>query len=321
MKKVKMTKIFMIILFSIVFIITIFLVMPGGTDRKDAALLYRSMTVEKVDNSKDKFKVYVEEVELVKNGEGDSETSIYYGGEGNSSIPRVAASAGGDRMAQAAKEEYQLTKTLFDPVGARYWYWYDYIPNLVQSRESYTSLDLTNYSKPLSGGWYDRGGAGWCAMFVSCCAQRAGLSTGSISISNQSAPIPWSPNCAQFYNWFYKTGATCVIVQSSSNYRTARSQWVDYVRKVCGGKVYEVATYTPVPGDIMFLDWDENEMCFSHVEIVVACDGQTITSISGNSQGDGQGGQYYRSSKVVEHKFGITKEQIVGYVHPSYEGF
>lgn len=88
----------------------------------------------------------------------------------------------------------------------------------------------------------------WCAIFVSWCANEAGV---------LNTAIPKQASCTSMLNWFASQGR----------------------RKERG--------YVPQPGDIIFLKWASDTLPGpSHVGIVESCDGTTIHTIEGNTSGD-----------------------------------
>ncbi len=97
------------------------------------------------------------------------------------------------------------------------------------------------------GAWYGGGlnGYAWCAMFVSWCANQAGVSTDI---------IPKFHSCTAAMNWF-KTHAV----------------W------------YPRGNYTPAPGDIILFTNDG--ITAAHVGIVYKVDGSKVYTIEGNTSG------------------------------------
>ncbi len=93
------------------------------------------------------------------------------------------------------------------------------------------------------GAWYGNNGAEWCAMFVSWCANKAGI-MGSL--------IPRYQNCALGASWYKVRG----------RYRTRTSG------------------YIPKPGDIVF--YTTLSGFYYHTGIVVQSSGGTISTIEGN---------------------------------------
>ena len=96
--------------------------------------------------------------------------------------------------------------------------------------------------------------AEWCAMFVSWCADQAGLlDTGA---------IPKFENCVWGANWFKDNAG-----------------WAD-------------GSAEPSPGDIIFFDW-EPDGCPDHVGIVEKCEDGRVYTIEGNVNDDCAQGRYY----------------------------
>ena len=105
-----------------------------------------------------------------------------------------------------------------------------------------------NYTK--YGKWYGINPGAWCAMFVSWCANQAGISTGV---------IPKHASCDVGMNWFKNKG---------------RWQYSKYF----GGN------YTPKRGDIIYFGSNPNNLNDStHVGIVTGADSAKVYTIEGNS--------------------------------------
>ena len=96
--------------------------------------------------------------------------------------------------------------------------------------------------------------AEWCAMFVSWCADQAGLlDTGA---------IPKFENCVWGANWFKDNAG-----------------WAD-------------GSAEPSPGDIIFFDWEPDGYP-DHVGIVEKCENGLVYTIEGNVNDDCAQGRYY----------------------------
>ena len=96
--------------------------------------------------------------------------------------------------------------------------------------------------------------AEWCAMFVSWCADQAGLI--------DAGAIPKFENCVWGANWFMDNAG-----------------WAD-------------GSAEPSPGDIIFFDWDPDGYP-DHVGIVEKCEGGLVYTIEGNVNDDCAQGRYY----------------------------
>ena len=96
--------------------------------------------------------------------------------------------------------------------------------------------------------------AEWCAMFVSWCADQAGLL--------DAGAIPKFENCVWGANWFMDNAG-----------------WAD-------------GSAEPSPGDIIFFDWDPDGYP-DHVGIVEKCEGGLVYTIEGNVNDDCAQGRYY----------------------------
>ena len=102
------------------------------------------------------------------------------------------------------------------------------------------------------GAWYGYPYGAWCAMFVSFCLYYAGI------------PSDVFP------------------------YDSGTINWVDTLKTL--GMFGDAETYEPVPGDIVFFDYDNGRA--DHVGIVRKVDGDTLYTIEGN-----------RTNKVEEFKY------------------
>ena len=104
---------------------------------------------------------------------------------------------------------------------------------------------LGNVGGQLYWNWYGFSNrVSWCACFVSWCADQCGyIETGT---------FPKFSYCDTGIAWFRTQG-----------------QWQD-------------GSYIPSPGNIIFFDWDGNDVS-DHVGIVESCDGATVYTIEGNA--------------------------------------
>ena len=107
----------------------------------------------------------------------------------------------------------------------------------------------------------------WCAIFVSWCADQCGY-LGDV--------IPRFDDVVCGVEWFRK-----------------RSQW-------------ESRDYEPRPGNLIFLDWEQDGIP-DHVGIVTGCDGGTVSTIEGNA-GD----------SVCAAAYAVGSVSIYGYGAPGY---
>ena len=108
----------------------------------------------------------------------------------------------------------------------------------------------------------------WCAIFVSWCADQCGyIDTGV---------IPKFAYCPEGANWFMANG-----------------QWQDRY-------------YEPLPGDIIFFDWERDGVC-DHVGIVESCEDGFVFIINGN---DGD--------TCIETRYYAGSNSIYGYGMPAY---
>ena len=108
----------------------------------------------------------------------------------------------------------------------------------------------------------------WCAIFVSWCAEQSGFAEAGI--------IPRFSLCTTGAQWFKDMG-----------------QW------------YEPG-YTPVPGDIVFFDWEPDGIT-DHVGIVESVADGRVNTIEGNS-----------SDAVARRSYDLNSDKIYGYGVPDY---
>ena len=118
------------------------------------------------------------------------------------------------------------------------------------SQLSGTVAGSGNYTK--YGQWYGVNPGAWCAMFVSWCANQAGIST---------SVVPKHSSCDVGMNWFKNKG---------------RWGWAKYWANQKGYTVY-----TPVAGDIIYFGTG-NLNDSTHVGIVYQVDSSYVYTIEGN---------------------------------------
>ena len=127
-----------------------------------------------------------------------------------------------------------------------------------------TSGGSGNYTK--YGKWYGINPGAWCAMFVSWCANQAGIPKTTIT-SHASCDIGMQ--------WFQKNGYW---------------QW----SPACGG------TYQPKRGDIIYFRTNTNQVADStHVGIVYNSDASKVYTIEGNASNKCQKKSYALSSAYI----------------------
>lgn len=102
--------------------------------------------------------------------------------------------------------------------------------------------------------------AEWCAMFVSWCADQAGLL--------DAGAIPKFENCVWGANWFKDNAG-----------------WAD-------------GSAEPSPGDIIFFDWEPDGYP-DHVGIVEKCENGLVYTIEGNVNDDCAQGRYYVGDSCI----------------------
>lgn len=120
----------------------------------------------------------------------------------------------------------------------------------------------------------------WCACFISWCAEQSG--------SLQDETMPRFSSVSEVIPWF----------QSNS--------------------LWAGRSYTPSPGDIIFIDWDKDGTA-DHVELVDYATGDTVYTIGGN-RGGGKGvceaASYNRSDKVI-YGYGTPKYKLLKWPAPN----
>ena len=165
----------------------------------------------------------------------------------------------------------------------------DDILGVARTQLGYMELDVAT-GAPLYNGkgtWYTKYGqrfnnssGAWCAFFVMWCAEQADIPTTAIPQAQTYG------SCSAMANWFKNNGL-----------------WQD-------------ATYTPWPGDIVFFDWDDDGKP-NHVGIVESInDDGSINTIEGNVCLDDNlelaDSGYYQVGQVTR------SEDIFGYGTPSF---
>lgn len=112
--------------------------------------------------------------------------------------------------------------------------------------------------------------------------------------------LPW---CGSFCNWVLKEAG--VRVHS-------------VVSTVKGAQVFEDSgrwSQTPKLGDLAFMDFPNDSVDrISHVGIVVGINGQTVTTIEGNTSGSGS----QRNGGMVMVKERTIGKEVVGFGSPKY---
>ena len=134
-------------------------------------------------------------------------------------------------------------------------------------------IDVYNNDKPLPRSYKVKYTDAWCATFVSACAIKC----------NAKDIIPKECSCSKMITLFKNLGS-----------------WM------------ETDSYKPLPGDIIFYDWDdngsgENQGNPEHVGIVEKVSGSTITVIEGNY-----------SNAVKRRTLQVNGKYIRGYGLPKY---
>ena len=143
--------------------------------------------------------------------------------------------------------------------------------------EVYGGVNYTEY-----GAWYGVQDM-WCAMFVSWCADQAGISTDTVP-SHCATP--------EGLNWFAGRGLA-------------------YTREDV-----QARKYTPKPGDIVYFKSSRNARPTNHVGIVTAYSDGRIYTIEGNI---GTVGKMTNGGMVAEKSYPISNTFIVFICSPNYE--
>lgn len=145
------------------------------------------------------------------------------------------------------------------------------------SGEVHGSVNFTEY-----GSWYGMQDM-WCAMFVSWCAARAGISTDI---------VPSHCNTPDGLNWFAGRGLAYTRAEVQS-------------RK-----------YTPKAGDLVYFKSSRNAKTTNHVGIVTGYANNRLYTIEGNTTAPGK---FTSGGMVVELSYPISNTYIVFICSPNYE--
>lgn len=145
------------------------------------------------------------------------------------------------------------------------------------SGEIYGGVNFTEY-----GGWYGMQDM-WCAMFVSWCAARAGISTDTVPSH------AYTPNGL---DWFASRGLAYTRAEVQS-------------RK-----------YTPRPGDLIYFKSSRNAKPTNHIGIVTGYSDGRVYTVEGNV---GAVGKLTNGGMVAEHSYPISNTYIVYICAPNYE--
>lgn len=146
--------------------------------------------------------------------------------------------------------------------------------NLNEKKANAGNNNWTKY-----GEWYGLNGgskAPWCAMFVSWCLAKAGVST---DIAPKTAAVIEFTNFFKNKNAFHKRGSD----------------------------------YTPQTGDIIIFGSSGS----THTGLVYSCDGTTVTTIEGNTNGQGAEAE---GNGVYKKVYQMSNSWIYGYCTPAYDG-
>ena len=146
---------------------------------------------------------------------------------------------------------------------------------------NYWYNNYVNSGMPVGGSY-----APWCATFVSWCARRAEIPTSVIQNSTIAG------RRSNGFNVVFYSGSSTLASDSDND-----SYFMGY-------------NYTPQKGDLFFT------RSWSHVGLVVSCDGTYVTTVEGNTNNDGSAdgfGVFVRTRYVGDLYFGVpTYEE--GYI-------
>jgi hypothetical protein len=143
--------------------------------------------------------------------------------------------------------------------------------------EVYGGTNFTEY-----GAWYGMQEM-WCAMFVSWCADRAGISTNT---------VPSHAYTPDGLSWFAARGQAYTRAEVQS-------------RK-----------YTPRPGDLIYFKTSRNAKTTNHIGIITDYSGGRVYTVEGNV---GAAGRLTNGGMVAEHSYPISNTYIVFICAPNYE--
>ncbi len=121
------------------------------------------------------------------------------------------------------------------------------------------------------GEWFGIQGP-WCAMFICWCANQVGISEDI---------IPKIACCDDIGEWY----------DERKEYKNSR---------------YWGGNYTPVPGDLVLFDWDKTSFS-DHIGIVEKVEGNTITTIEGNTD-----------NMVARREYSLDNDNLRAFCVPAY---
>lgn len=139
-------------------------------------------------------------------------------------------------------------------------------------------------------------GSNWCGYFVGYCINNSGVSGDLDAIGTAECA-----NALTLAKWVCKTKDAGVFYSVSAAH-------AERVRQYAGlegsGRVQDISTLSPLPGDILIFSWSTNwaEHHFDHMGIVTDAN----TYVDGNS-GSGKG-------KVASHSISNVRSSIIGYL-------
>lgn len=112
------------------------------------------------------------------------------------------------------------------------------------------------------------------------------------------------------------------VSRSCYKTRSANTNWYDW-----GDATVYNTTFIPQIGDYVFFDWSTTSDYVDHVGIVTSVSktgyNVTITTIEGNTNGNGSGSAYYSSSVVGSHSytFNLADESKLYSANGSLRGY
>ena len=295
------------LIFAFAVVMCLLLVLPMQMVPIDVLEQYNSMSSKNnVTISKEQFIIdyneyIVEQVKIQEEAKVSIESSNTYGIQGD--------------LASAALSEYEYYKSNGLVGGGRYWYWYDYIPDMVKTGKSLE--DYNPYNSPKSSGVYfqsQNSPHAWCAYFVSCVAQKAGLSTGRICTKENVGEICMAGTCTDIFNFMATQGNECYLLETGYTYTLGL---LDSLKSQLShpDNVKIVKDFIPIPGDLIYLEYtsqnSKEDARFDHIGIVVNVSGNKVTYVHGNSSNNGLTAG--NMSIVKKTEIDITNKSICGF--------
>lgn len=310
MRNKKVLGIIVAITIMLCVIVIVFMMIPVADEYK-----YVANNTESTYSREGFYTEFIEIITKSNDSENRDEQGIQYSSEV------------GEALALAAENELEFYTSNNLVGGYRYWYWLDYIPDLIRNGididEKIGGRDVTNLDDYRVNGMYmhanieeDHSWWNWCNAFVSCCAHEAGVSTGVSDGRDGTGYVNVGMSCQRTLKFFSGMDYADIIildtslVSSEANYR-------NYVSKLASTEritVVDGETFVPSRGDLIFYSYDGVNT--DHIGIVTASnqESKTFTTIEGNLSGEGNA----KASVVKKREHSVTGssyQKIMGYVH------